>query len=627
MGNALAGAVRFAVPLTSRDDLRNVAIIAHVDHGKTTLVDSMLKQSRAFSEHESVGELMLDTNDLEREKGITILAKNTSVRHGGITLNIIDTPGHADFGGEVERVLGMADGCLLLVDAAEGPMPQTRVVLRQALAQKLRPIILINKLDRPNARPAEALEATHDLLLELATDASQLDAPVLWTNGREGTATADLTTPGSDLEPLFAAIIEHVPPPRVDLDGPLQLVISALDDDPYRGRLAIGRVHRGSVRTGQSVVLVTADGTGARQTISGVLMTVALHRVEVDAARAGDIVALFGMPDVGIGDTVADPAAPEALPRIEVGEPTLRMQFSVNKSPFAGREQTVSSTSRQLRARLERELRTNVALRVADGVTADVFEVSGRGELHLAVLIETMRREGYEFEVSRPQVITHEDAQGHRLEPFEECVIDVHADQLGSVTQALGERGAQMQTMRTDAGGGVRVVYHAPTRALIGLRSNILTLTRGTGVMATRLLGWERWRPLPRSTRSGVLTASQGGTAVAYGLLALQERGQPLIGPGTSVYEGMIVGLNRRGGDIAVNVTKQKQKTNIRSSTEDMTIKLVPPRQLSLEEALDFIEDDELVEVTPQGIRLRKRVLNALERIGIRKREATAARG
>jgi GTP-binding protein len=615
-----------AMTLAARDDLRNVAIIAHVDHGKTTLVDSLLKQSRVFADHDAVGELMMDSNDLEREKGITILAKNTSIRRRGVTLNIIDTPGHADFGGEVERVLGMADGCLLLVDAAEGPMPQTRVVLRQALALGLRPIILINKLDRPNARPAETLEATHDLLLELATDATQLDAPVLWTNGREGTASLDLTTPGSDLQPLLDTLLAHVPPPRVDLEGPLQLVISALDDDPYRGRLAIGRVHRGSVRTGQAVVLITADGSQVRRQISGVLMTEALHRVEVDQARAGDIVALFGMTDVSIGDTISDPDRPEALPRLSVGEPTLRMQFSVNKSPFAGREQTVSSTSRQLRARLHRELLTNVALRIEDGATADLFEVSGRGELHLAVLIETMRREGYEFEVSRPQVITREDEQGHRLEPLEECVIDVHADQLGTITEALGERGAQMQSMRTDAGGGVRVVYHAPTRALIGLRSVILTLTRGTGVMATRVLGWERWRPLPRSTRMGVLTASQGGTSVAYGLLALQERGQPFIGPGTPVYEGMIVGLNRRGGDLAVNVTKQKQKTNIRSSTEDATIKLVPPRQLSLEEALDFIEDDELVEVTPAGIRLRKRVLNALERIGIRKREAAATR-
>ncbi|HEY6379820.1 MAG TPA: GTP-binding protein, partial [Candidatus Dormibacteraeota bacterium] len=540
-------------------------------------------------------------------------------------LNIIDTPGHADFGGEVERVLGMADGCLLLVDAAEGPMPQTRVVLRQALALGLRPLIVINKVDRPNARPAEALEATHDLLLELATDAAQLEAPVLWTNAREGAASADLTIPGESLEPLLDAILDHVPPPTGDAQAPLQVLVSALDDDAYRGRLAIGRVIRGTVRPGQGVVLSTYVGWSGRQRVSGVLMTVALGRVEVDAAQAGDIVALFGMPDVAIGDTICDADTPEALPRLEVGDPTLRMQFSVNVSPFAGREQAVSSTSRQLRARLDRELRTNVALRVDDGATADVFEVSGRGELHLAVLIETMRREGYEFEVSRPQVITREDADGHRLEPVEEAVVDAHQDHIGAITEVFGGRGAQLQSMRTDAGGNVRLVYHAPTRALIGLRSNMLTLTRGTGVLATRLLGWERWRPLPRGSRNGVLCASQDGTAVAYGLLSLQERGQPFIGPGTPVYEGMIVGLNRRPGDLAVNVAKQKQKTNIRSSTEDATVKLVPARRLSLEEALDFIDDDELVEVTPAGIRLRKRVLGADARNAIRKRQAHAA--
>ena len=605
-----------------RTDLRNVAIIAHVDHGKTTLVDSMLKQSRVFAAHEQVGTLILDSSDLEREKGITILAKNTSVRYRGVKLNIIDTPGHADFGGEVERVLGMADGCLLLVDAAEGPMPQTRVVLRQALALGLRPIIVVNKLDRANARPDETVEATHDLLLELATDPVQLDAPVLYTNGREGTATADLRVPGITLEPLFDAILEHVPPPRGDPDGPLQLLVSALDHDTYQGRLAIGRVVRGRVRVGQPVVVCTADGTSPRLRIAGLLAVEALERLPVEEAAAGEIVLVTGLAEAAIGDTVCDADAPDALPRLEVGEPTLRMQFSVNASPFAGREQQVSSTSRQLRARLGRELQTNVALRVADGASADVFEVSGRGELHLAVLIETMRREGYEFEVSRPQVITREE-DGHRLEPVEECVIDAHQDHVGAVTETLGARGAQLQSMRTDAGGGVRLTYHAPTRALIGLRSTILTLTRGTGVMATRVLGWERWRPLPRTVRNGVLTASQDGTAVAYGLLGLQERGTPFIEPGTPVYEGMIVGLNRRPGDLAVNVTKQKQKTNIRSSTEDATVKLVPPRRMSLEESLDFLEDDELVEVTPATLRLRKRVLNAHARISLRKRELT----
>jgi GTP-binding protein len=565
----------------------------------------------------------MDSNDLEREKGITILAKNTSVRYRGVKLNIIDTPGHADFGGEVERVLGMADGCLLLVDAAEGPMPQTRVVLKQALALGLRPIIVVNKIDRANARPDETVEAVHDLLLELATDPDQLDAPVIYTNGREGTATRDLRVSGTTLEPLLDTVLEHVPPPRGVVDGPLQLLVSALDHDSYRGRMAIGRVVRGSIAPGMSVVLCGAEGVSARQRIGQVLVVEALERMAVDAASAGEIVIVTGMPEVAIGDTIADADNPEALPRLEVGEPTLRMQFSVNASPFSGREAKLSSTSRQIRARLQRELLTNVALRVADGPTADIFEVSGRGELHLAILIETMRREGYEFEVSRPAVITRE-VEGHRVEPVEECIIDCGADHVGAVTETLGSRGAQLHSMRTDAGGGVRLTYVAPTRALIGLRSVLLTLTRGTGVMATRLLGWERWRVLPRSARNGVLTASQDGVAVAYGLLGLQERGQPFIGPGTPVYEGMIVGLNRRPGDLAVNVTKQKQKTNIRSSTEDQTVKLVPARSMSLEESLDFLEDDELVEVTPTSLRLRKRTLRADARIKERKRQQQA---
>ncbi|MGA7987257.1 MAG: translational GTPase TypA [Candidatus Dormiibacterota bacterium] len=602
-----------------RADLRNVAIIAHVDHGKTTLVDALLKQSHVFAAHEQVGELIMDSNDLEREKGITILAKTTSVRYNGVKVNIIDTPGHADFGGEVERVLGMADGCLLLVDAAEGPMPQTRVVLRQAMALGLQPIIVVNKIDRTNAQPAETVEATHDLLLELAKESWQLDAPILYTNAREGTATADLTHPGVTLEPLLDAILEHVPPPLADPDGPLQMLVSNLDHDNWSGRLALGKIHRGTVHPGQSVVCCTANGAGKLERIATVLTVEALQRLSVDSASAGEIVYLSGLQAVAIGDTIADADAPEALPRLEIGEPTLRMQFSVNQSPLAGREATVSSTSRQLRARLQRELLTNVALRVEDGPTADIFDVSGRGELHLAILIETMRREGFEFEVSRPAVITKE-IDGERVEPVEDCVIDCSADVVGAITDALGSRGAKMTAMRTDAGGGVRLTYHAPTRALIGLRSQILTLTRGTGVMATRLLGWERTWALPTTLRTGVLTASQPGTAVAYGLVTLQERGQPLIAPGTPVYEGMVVGLNRRPGDIHLNVTKQKQKTNIRSSNEDMTIRLVPPRTMSLEECLDFIIDDELVEVTPVGIRMRKRVLNADERNKLRKR-------
>jgi GTP-binding protein len=605
-----------------RTDLRNVAIVAHVDHGKTTLVDALLKQSRVFAAHEQIGELILDSNDLEREKGITILAKTTSIRYRGVKLNIIDTPGHADFGGEVERVLGMADGCLLLVDAAEGPMPQTRVVLSQALQLGLRPILVVNKIDRANARPHETEAATHDLLLELATDSAQLDAPTVYTNGREGTATLDLRRPGSTLEPLLDTILTTVPPPLARSDAPLQMLVSSLDHDTYSGRLALGRITAGRLSPGMTVVCCGSGGVGSRQKIATVLGVEALTRVPVDVAEAGEIVYVSGLDAVGIGDTIADADNPIPLPRTEVGEPTLRMQFSVNQSPFAGREATVSSTSRQLRARLERELLTNIALRVEDGPTADIFEVSGRGELHLAILIETMRREGYEFEVSRPAVITRE-IDGHRHEPVEHCTIDCDQDAVGAITETLGSRGAQLQSMNSDeAGNRIRLEFSAPTRALIGVRSQMLTLTRGTGVMSTRVTGWEPWRQLPRTTRNGVVTASQSGTAVAYGLLTLQERGQPFIGPGTPVYEGMIVGLNRRPGDAHVNVSKQKQKTNIRSSTEDFTVRLTPPRVMSLEEALDFIEDDELVEVTPRGIRLRKRVLQADQRIKIRKREA-----
>jgi GTP-binding protein len=601
-----------------RTDLRNLAIIAHVDHGKTTLVDAMLKQSHVFNDHETVGTLIMDSGDLEKEKGITILAKTTSVRYQGVKLNIIDTPGHADFGGEVERVLGMADGCLLIVDAAEGPMPQTRVVLRQAMMLGLRPIIVINKIDRPTANCDLAVELTHDLLLELATDADQLDAPIVYCNGREGTATLDRRIAGTDLIPLFDTILEHVPPPEVDPDGPLQLVVSNLDHDPYSGRVAIGRVKRGSISVGQSVVCLTAEGTSPRLKVGTLLVTEALARVPVEAARAGDLVFITGLPAAGIGDTVCDADAPEPMPRIEVGEPTLKMQFSVNQSPFAGREASVSSTSRQLRARLAKELQTNVALRVEDGPTADIFDVSGRGELHLSVLIETMRREGFEFEVGRPTVITR-DVDGVRCEPVEECVIDCSSDSVGAVSEALGSRGAHLQTMRTDAGDGARLIYHAPTRALIGLRSLILTLTRGTGVMSSRVVAWERVRPLPPTTRLGVITASQDGMAVAYGLLGVQERGTPFVKPGTPVYEGMVIGSNRRPGDMAVNVAKNKQKTNIRASSSDFTVHLTPARVMSLEESLDFLEDDELLEVTPANLRLRKRVLSSVERIKIRK--------
>jgi GTP-binding protein len=609
---------------SERQDLRNVAIIAHVDHGKTTLVDGLLKQSRVFAAHEQVGELIMDSNDLEREKGITILAKNTSIRYRGVKLNIIDTPGHADFGGEVERVLGMADGCLLLVDAVDGPMPQTRVVLAQALALGLKPIIVINKIDRANARPQWAIDATHDLLLELATKSEQLDAAIIYTNAREGTATKDIEQVGTNLEPLLDTILEQIPAPVGDPEGPLQMMVSNLDYDSYSGRLAIGRVSRGQITPGQQVVCCTAAGVGPAQRIATVLVVEALQKLPVEAASAGDIVFITGLPDVEIGDTVADALSPEALPRLHVGEPTLRMQFSVNQSPFAGREASATSTSRQLRARLQRETQTNLALRVADGVSAESFEVSGRGELHLAVLIETMRREGYEFEVSRPVVITKE-IDGRQHEPVEECVVDCSPESVGAVTEELGSRGAQLQLMSSDSTSTARLTFHAPTRALIGVRSTILSLTRGTGVMSTRVIGWEPWRSLPPTTRMGVLTASQDGVSVNYGLIGVQERGQPFIGPGIPVYEGMVIGQNRRVGDMAINVARQKQKTNIRSSTEDNTVKIVPPKIMSLEECLAFIEDDELLEVTPKSLRMRKRVASQELRDRLRKQSEVAA--
>lgn len=610
---------------TASPSLRNVAIIAHVDHGKTTLVDAILKQSQIFAAHEHVGTLIMDSNDLERERGITILSKVTAIRYKDCVINIIDTPGHVDFGGEVERVVGMADGCLLLVDAAEGPMPQTRTVLQHALRRGLKPIIVINKIDRPNAQPAFALEATHDLLLELATSDDQLDCPVLYSNAKEGTAGTAPNSLTDSIRPILDTILDAIPAPVVDADAPLQFHVTALDHDPHRGRIAIGRIVRGRLETGMRVTRIGADGPLPPTVLSGILAFRGLSRQPITEASAGDIVAVTGISDVMIGDTIADAISPEPLPRIDVGEPSLQMQFSVNASPFAGREAKVSSTSRQIRARLERELLTNVALRVTDGPSADIFVVAGRGELHLAVLIETMRREGYEFEVSRPTVIT-KDIDGVKTEPYEECIVTCPQDAVGSVTQTLDSRGARLQRIDTSPTmDEVRIVYHSPTRALIGVRGTLITLTRGQATYATHLLGWEPWRKLPVPIRHGVLTASQDGVAVAYGLVGLQERGTPFIAPGESVYEGMIVGLNRRPGDIAVNVTKQKQKTNIRSSTEDFTVKLVPAQPLSLEEALAFLADDELLEVTPTSLRLRKRVLSASLRNRERKRQEAAS--
>ena len=565
-------------------------------------------------------------NPLEREKGVTILSKIIGIPYRDrrtdqeVRLNIIDTPGHADFGGEVERVLGMADGALLIVDAAEGPMPQTRFVLQKAFELGLRPIVVINKIDRRDARADWVLEATSDLFLDLATDAAQLEFPVLYAIAREGKAGLSPDRLADDLLPLFDTILDHVPAPRGDPNGPLQLQVTTLDYDSHQGRFAIGRVRRGAIRPGDSVVRLSRTGqqTGPFKVVA-VYAYQGLARVAVECAMVGDIVALTGIADVAISDTLADPNTPERLPAQAIEEPTVRMTFGVNTSPFAGREAKVSSTSRQLRARLLRELETNVSLRVEDTDSADEFLVSGRGELHLAILVETLRREGYEFAVSRPEVITREiDGQTH--EPVEHLVVDTIEEHVGAVSELLGKRLGKLEHMAHDGHGGVRMEFRVPTRGLIGLRSQLLTATRGHSVMASRLLGYERWQGPIGVTRNGVLVASETGTATGYAIGNAQERAQTFVEPQAPVYEGMLIGLNSRPEDMPFNIVKEKKQTNIRSSTSDIAVKLSPPLRLSLEQAMDFIESDELVEVTPVAFRLRKRLLKADERAKERKR-------
>ncbi len=611
--------------LVKRYDIRNVAIIAHVDHGKTTLVDGLLKQSHIFRENQQVGKLIMDNNDQERERGITILAKNTAIIYHGTKINIIDTPGHADFGGEVERVLNMADGCILLIDAVEGPMPQTRFVLQKALELNLQPIVVINKIDRRDARIDQVFEWTQDLFLELATSDAHLDFPILYAIGRDGVAMYHPDDDRIDLQPLFETIINTVPAPVVDPDAPLQILVAALDYDDYKGKYAIGRIVRGRISPNTFVAHIDRDGVVSRQKINLVLAYKGLQRIEVAEAVAGDIVALTGIADANIGDTIADVDTPEALPTIAITEPTLKMTFSVNTSSFAGREGKYP-TSRQLRARLYRELETNVSLRVEEGNSPDEFIVSGRGELHLSVLIETMRREGYEFQVSRPEVITREgengqivepieqEENGRIVEPIEHLVIDTKDSYIGILTETLAARKAQLINMTNDGSGNVRLEYHIPTRGLIGFRNAFLTLTQGNGAMSSMLINYEPWLGKIGTTRMGALIASEAGVAMTYGLNNAQQRGDTFIEPGTPVYEGMIVGLNARPMDMVVNVCKEKQKTNIRSSTADIAVRLTPPIIMSLEQSLDFINNDELVEVTPQNIRLRKRYLTQHER-------------
>jgi GTP-binding protein len=595
-----------------RNDIRNVAIIAHVDHGKTTLVDALLKQSHVFRENESVGELIMDSNTLERERGITIMAKNTAVMYKGVKINIIDTPGHADFSGEVERVISMADGCLLLVDSVEGPMPQTKYVLRQAFQKKLKTIVVINKIDREHARIDEVRSMIQDLFLELATTSEQLDFPILYASGREGTASADPAQEGKDITPIFECILTTVPPPQIE-SGPFQMMVSNLDYNSHKGKIAIGRIWRGKIAPKDLVVSIGADGKPVQYSIDEVFTYLGLKRLNTEAAEAGDIVAVTGVDEVSIGDTIANPDQPDALPRIEIGEPTVEMTFGVNTSPLSGKEGRYSTT-RQLRARLYKELETNLSLRVQDTNSSDTYMVKGRGELHLSILIETMRREGFEFEVSKPEAIT-KSVDGKLLEPVELLTIDTSEKYIGVITEMLSKRQARLTDMKNDGKGNVRMEFKIPTKGLLGFRSSFLTASRGEGVMNTVFTGYEPVTGAVERARSGVLVSSETGVAVTYGIRNAEERGQMLIEPSILVYEGMIVGINPRPQDMPVNVCKEKQKTNMRSSTKELVMRLQTPIKFSLEQAIDFIEDDELVEVTPENIRLRKKLLTYSARL------------
>ena len=597
------------MPDTANPLLRNVAIIAHVDHGKTTLVDALLHQSGVFRSNERVAERALDNIDLERERGITIMAKNTAVRYENLTINIVDTPGHADFGGEVERILTMVDGVLLLVDASEGPLPQTRFVLRKALERGLPPIVIINKIDRRDARPAEVLSEIYDLFIDLDAREDQIDFPVLYANAKAGTATPAVEQPGKTLRPLFEAIADHVRPPQGDPEQPLQLLVANLDSSDYLGRIAIGRIFNGTVRVGDHVAVAKLDGEIQRTRVTKLFAFDGLQRVEIARAAAGDIVCLAGLSDITIGETITDPEHQSPIPPIHIDEPTVSMVFGINMSPMAGRDGQFV-TSRNLRDRLERELIGNVSIRVEDTDQADQLKVIGRGELQLAILIEMMRREGYELQVSRPQIVTRA-AVGGIEEPVEELVIDVAEDFQGVVIAGLGMRRATMTKMVNHGSGRVRLEFRIPTRGLIGFRSQFLTDTRGTGIMNHLFAGWEPWHGPIACRPTGALVADRAGHATAFALYNLQERGDIFIVPVTPVYEGMIIGENARPADMDVNATREKKLTNMRSSTAEEAIRLIPPRPLNLDQAIEFINDDELVEVTPGAIRLRKRILGA----------------
>ena len=607
--------------MPTRSDIRNVAIIAHVDHGKTTLVDAMLKQSGVFREGQRVEARVMDSNPLERERGITILAKNTAIHYGEVKLNLVDTPGHADFGGEVERVLQMVQGVLLLVDAAEGVMPQTRFVLRKALELDLRAIVVINKIDRKDARPREVVDEVFDLFIELGASDEQADFPVVYTNAKAGIAKRELEDQGADLEPLFETIARAIPTPPAE-DGPFQMLVSAIDHNQYVGRIGVGRVFRGAASVGAPIAKIDREGTiEAGHRLTKLLAFAGLERIEIPAAEAGDIVAISGIEGINIGDTLADANAPEPIAAVAIDEPTVAMFFSVNASPFAGREGRYL-TSRQIRERLTRELESNVALRVDETDSADTFEVRGRGELHLSILIETMRREGYELAVSKPRVIITERG-GERMEPVEWVVVDVAEEYAGAVIEALGKRRAEMKNMLV-LGETRRLEYVMPTRAIFGLRGELLTLSRGTAVISHTYYEHQPLAGEIAGRTIGVLVASETGTTTGYALMGLEQRGRFFIGPGTDVYEGMIVGRTNDEYDVALNVVRAKKLTNMRAAGSDENVKLSPPEEMTLERAIEFIEDDELVEVTPKSIRLRKRMLSETDRLRARKREQKA---
>ncbi len=599
--------------MSKRENLRNVAIIAHVDHGKTTLVDELLKQSGTFRENEQVQERVMDSNDLERERGITILSKNTAVHYKNTKINIVDTPGHADFGGEVERILTMVDGVLLLVDAFEGCMPQTRFVLKKALNLKKKVLVVVNKIDRPGARPSEVIDEVLDLFIELGADEDQIEFPVVYASAKDGYSSLDPDVREGDMRPLLDAILEHISAPEGDIDGPLQILFSSLDYDYYIGRIGVGRVERGKILRGENVVLCKQDGKQENVKISRLYQFEGLKRVEVDSAMMGDIVCVSGIADLNIGETACDPECIEPLPFVKIDEPTISMNFIVNDSPFAGREGKFV-TSRNLRDRLFKEVETNVSMRVEETDSTDTFKVSGRGELHLSILIETMRRQGYEFQVSRPEVI-YKTINGQLCEPIELLIIEVPEQYVGSVIEKLGSRKGELENMGSRNGGATHLEFKIPARGLIGYRSEFMTDTNGNGIMNQLFAGYEPYKGDIQTRERGSIVVHETGTSTGYGLFNTQDRGRLFIGPGVEVYEGMIVGECSRNEDIVCNVCKKKQMTNTRAAGSDDALRLVPHSTLSLEQSMEFIKDDELLEVTPESLRLRKRVLSKEQRM------------